>query len=1066
VSEFPRRWGRYEILSELGRGGWGRVYRADLLGPAGFRKPVALKVAAGDGASGELVEALLDEARVGALLHHPAVVGVFDVGVIDGEFFVAMELVDGLSAAELSARSGPLPLPMVVRVGLEISEALAHAHALGAGPGRAGLVHGDVKPANILLGRDGRARLADFGLARVAGLTRSRESRPTAGSIGYLAPECLDGATPDGRADLFSLGVVLAELATGAPVFPRQGFAQYAFALVAPTTVPALADLDPALAPIVRGCLERSPEDRFGDAAAVEAALGSCGVSPAPRRALAELVAGAADAPAEPLADVPTTADLRSPEGRGPFLGRQEEVARIADLVRARPLVTLTGPGGVGKTRTAPRAAGATAGREPPLQVVFCDLAAVTDRVGIVRVVAAALGVAGKTGDEEAQLAAALGRADDALLILDNAEQVLQPLGEALERWLPGARARFLVTSREQLHVPGEAVVPLGPLDPPTAARLYRERASVPASPADVDALVVALDGLPLAIEMAAAMAPVSSPPDLLARLAGDPGWLRSVRSDRPDRHRSIDATLRWSWELLSPWERAALAQLSVFRRGFTIEGAEAVLDLDAWPEAPWTMFVVEALLDRSLVRPTSHRGPPRFALYAVVREWVSARHDPTDRDATRRRHAEYFAEFGRRGAALEARTMAGRGLHRRLLDELADLDAAFAIALETVPECVVPLGVAVALACGIEGPYGQGIEAVQRALEEVSDDAGRLRLLQRFAFLMVRAGGTEKLASVAAESRAIAARLGDRDGLARALDHEATGHTLQGRPAEAVPRLVEALAIADELGDVQLRGAITSNLAVAHYAQGNMERFGTLAAESLRLSREAGDIVGEGLALSNVGVHVAQQGDLEAAAALFREALDVQRLKGHRGDIALAELNLALVHAPDGSPLRAVEEQQRMLGDVERTLKRLGDRPLEGLARAFRGLAGLRLGAGPEHELLVEDGRRILHEAGAAPLEQMLLRDWSVHLFRTGELERATGLAQEAVAAARAQGDKLSLAELSAVLGLIAASRGDRDEGGRRLEQAEALLEVVGAAPGSPARVRVDELRARVGGL
>ena len=352
---------------------------------------------------------------------------------------------------------------------------------------------------------------------------------------------------------------------------------------------------------------------------------------------------------------------------------------------------------------------------------------------------------------------------------------------------------------------------------------------------------------------------------------------------------------------------------------------------------------------------------------------------------------------------------------------------------------------------------------ALKRLGQLGPDDAGRLRMLQRYAFLLVRSGLPERLVPIAREAKAIADGLGDRSGQARALDHLATSYTMRGQPDKARPLLQEAVEIASELGDRQLETAVTSNLAVAEYAMGNIERFGTLSASALALARAAGDVVGEGLALSNLGAFRAQQGELEAAQSLFNEALAVQRIKGHRGDVALAELNLALVHAPDGCPMSNIEEQVRMLGDVERTYRRLGDRPLEGLARAFRGLGGLRLGEGPHMEVLVEDGRRILQESGAGSLEQMFLRDWAVHLFRTGDLDRAGAIAAEAAEGAAKQGDKLSLAELEAILGLVAAARGDQDEGRRRLAEAERLLELAGVAENATARVRVDELRRRL---
>jgi serine/threonine protein kinase len=259
------RFGRYELLSPLARGGMGEVYLARAHGPERVHKTVVVKRMRPERASDDMARArFAEEARVAMSLAHPHIVPVFEFGEIEGEYFLIMEWLRG---GDLGGVAGvdrtPLAWSACALVGVQVCDALAYVHARANRAG-SGLVHGDLTPRNILLSLDGHALLADFGLARFAGQGR-------AGTPRYLAPEQARGEPFDARADLYALALVLAEAATGQPVLDRDPERAAQAARIG--VVPDLGDIDAGLAAVLRRALSARREGRFPDASTMRAAL-------------------------------------------------------------------------------------------------------------------------------------------------------------------------------------------------------------------------------------------------------------------------------------------------------------------------------------------------------------------------------------------------------------------------------------------------------------------------------------------------------------------------------------------------------------------------------------------------------------------------------------------------------------------------------------------------------------------------------------------------------------------------------------------------------------------------
>jgi predicted ATPase len=641
--------GRYRIEREIGRGGMATVWLAEDLR---HHRPVALKVLAphGTGAIGR--KRFAREIAIVARLVHPHIVPLFDSGESAGFLWFAMPHIAGESLRARLAREGRVPVAEAVRLLCEVASALGHAH-------RHGIVHRDLKPENVLLA-DGVALVADFGIAALSGDATRDEAgaltRPGAvpGTPRYASPEQILGGPLDARSDLYSLGCVAYELLAGRA--PFDGPTPEARARLRLTTdPPTLLELGqivpPAVSAAIARALARSREDRFETAARFAEAL----TVPA-----ASLVT--------PSAAAPTPAPHNLPRERSRFVGREREREECARILAESRLLTLTGLGGGGKTRLALRVA-ADALASFPDGAWFVDLAPVADPSRVASTVAETLGVR-----EEADLPAtgALARhlsGRRLLLVLDNCEHVRPAAAELADSLLDAADAvRIVATSREALEVAGERRVSLGPLGLPApgdagaerigeaeAVRLFVDRARAADASFALDAesaplvaeICRRLDGIPLALELAAARVRLLSPGQIRDRL-DDRFRLLAGGRDPKGRHATLEATLDWSWSQLEEDDARLLRALSVFAGGWTLEAAAAVAvpAVDGPPDEFAVMDGLARLLDRSLVTVRRERNePPRYRLLETVRQYARARLEAAGETAVARaRHAAWFA--------------------------------------------------------------------------------------------------------------------------------------------------------------------------------------------------------------------------------------------------------------------------------------------------------------------------------------------------------------------------------------------------------------------------------------
>lgn len=340
-----RQLGRYELMERVGTGGMAELFVARYEGPGGFEKRCAIKRLLPQRARNEaLTRQLSAEAKVIQQFEHPNVVEVYELGQADGQLFIAMEWIDGLSLRALHQRAleagGQVPTEVVTWILGKALDGLGYAHSFD-GQGRGGVVHRDVSPQNILVSWDGMVKIVDFGLARAAAVGVGQATDPTlAGKLPYMSPEQVSGEPMDPRSDLFSLAVCAFELLTGERPFDAASDIMTARAIAeapAPPLASACPDAPPALADVLERALQKHPEDRFESAAAMGEAIADIlrtAAQPLDRHAVAQYLAALREG--EPDRYEHGRYALPRPRGARPFAG-PDPYAQFVPSARPAP---------------------------------------------------------------------------------------------------------------------------------------------------------------------------------------------------------------------------------------------------------------------------------------------------------------------------------------------------------------------------------------------------------------------------------------------------------------------------------------------------------------------------------------------------------------------------------------------------------------------------------------------------------------------------------------------------------------------------------------------------------
>lgn len=1003
--------GRYVIDREIGRGGMAVVSLARDLR---HDRDVALKMLLPELGDAVDRERMLREIRVTARLQHPHILPLYDSGEHGGRLFYVMPFVAGETLRARLQREGSLPLAVALRFAIQVADALDHAH-------RQGIVHRDVKPENILLTSatgDGEAHaiVADFGIVHLmaaAGHERLTQPFLAIGTPTYMSPEQIlaDGAV-DGRTDVYALGCVLYEMLAGRPPWIALE-AQALLARILTTDPPPLRQVAPsvpaAVAELIEQALHREADARVASAGTLARAL--------------ERISSGGTMVMETSGTTLILPPLPPPR---PLVGRDRarETARTLLLREDVRLVTLTGAGGSGKTSLAERVAHDAIDAFDGVTLI--DLSTVTDPAQVLPTIASAIGVREREQRGILEALTTALRPRRLLLVLDNMEQVVDAAPD-LARLLAAAPAlRLLVTSRVRLRLRGEYEFHVAPLTVPLvgvalevstlpdipSVALFLLRAKEAGRTGTFDdeglraiaELCIRLDGLPLALELAAARTRLLTPSAILTRLdARGLDFLVDGAQDLPARQRTLRTTIGWSADLLTPDARRALAHLGAFAGPFDLPTAVAILEADEDAVLEW----LQELLDANLVRRLDEVvGEPRLALLETIRAF--AREDARALGVAERatdRHVRHFLTIAQRestrlGGAAQAEALAYLDGHR----------AEFQRALEVRSAMTTPEGRAeftalvLALWRGwlVAGHWSDGRGWLTRAIEATADPVERATILGAAGTMAQNQGDYEEARQLVEQSLALWRVAGDTRGQARAL-------AALGWLAWRRNQLAESRQLSDD---------------------------------ALALFTDAGDEAGIALAANNLGWVSIFDGSRDDGARHFDEALRRRRALGDRRNTAFTLTGLAWAALYAGDHTAAMPA----LDEADRLYREIGERQLAAFADRIRAEALLVRGDSANALTLLE--------GSCVPMFERIGDRWGLYgtlaligdAHRlTGDLEAATRAYEGADTIITALDDDYGRASLLARRARLHRRAGDRGRADDLIAEATALAAASG---------------------
>jgi len=1002
--ENGRQISHYRIVEPIGLGGMGEVYLAE---DERLGRQVALKILPHDMLEdGGRLRRFEREARTVSALNHPNILTIYDFEEDDGIHLFASEFVKG-STLRQRLDCGGLPTADTLEIAIQIASALQAAH-------EAGVVHRDLKPENVMIREDGYVKVLDFGLAKMTEKPGADEvdKTPTQrlslpgmimGTVTYMSPEQARGSRVDERSDIFSLGIVMHEMLTGRPPFKGET-ATDVIAGIIQTDPPAVRGFNPdipvELDEIVRKALSKNPIDRFQTARTLQAQLRSLlkrlEFTAELERAEKPEVLSNIETPPIVVPETSVGRMRSNPFGDlSPLVGRETEIEDLKDLMidRGARLISLTGIGGTGKTRLAQEMCRRLEG-EFRDGLIFVRLAEVRDPSLVATNIAQQAGVQEIVGNPISETLKDFLQNKQMLMVLDNFEQIMDA-GPFVADLIDCTRdLSILVTSRERLNVQAEVEFNVPPLATPAedgpesieelerfaSVRLFVER-SRQANPdfriseenaSQIAKICSMLDGLPLAIELAAARTRVFPAATILEKLEARLAFLTGGPRDLPERQRTMRATVEWSYDLLNEDERRLFRRLSVFPCRFTSAVAGAVTSettndvshqglLDGGSRMSQSVEFLDlfaSLADKNLlIRRHQLNGDTKYGLLEIVREYAeSVLETDDDADEIRLRHARLYLSLAEEAEPhLQSRNSAV--WIGRLEEDHENLRAALRWSLRNEPQIAARLAAAISHFWLIRGHLSEAMKWAEEILNQDIEVPPEIRwkLLTLCGNIRQFQGDIDNALEFYEKCLTTARLSGKQTHIARSLRGLGALAYLKYDFVTARTLLNEALTISKKRGDDFGRAASLARLGDIANAEGDLSAARDLTSRALAIFRRLGYSEGVSAKLYNLGAIVFMEGDHETARGYFEEADATALDLGEKINTRLIFDGFAALAAEDGDYPRAA----RLAGAAESLGATIGY-AVEPAERIFRdAYLGKLRAAMPDHEFATE------HEVG-----------------------------------------------------------------------------------------------------
>lgn len=907
----------YDRSNIIGQGGMGTVYRGT---DTQTHSAIAIKYLHPDfvRSNPSMVERFRREGEALRELNHPNIVKMLDAGQCGDEHYLIMEFVNGGSLRDLLDSHKKLIVQRALYIALDLADALTRAHRLE-------ILHRDIKPANVLIADDGTPRLTDFGVARVHTSNMTAEGT-LIGTLAYLSPESLTGGTLDERHDIWAFGVMLYEMLTGTRPFASDMVAP----LITEITTQPIPDLESirpdipiALVDLIYRMLQKDPDQRIRSVRVVGAELeaiihsNDTGFNFGPTTSAARFrttttSVNTVDANTSDMFTANSGNRLYNfPVEATPFVGRNRELNDLRVLLEdpTRRLITLVGPGGIGKTRIAQAAAAAAVDLFPD-GIYFASMESVSVPEHVPSKLAESLGMQLSGRDPKMELMNFL-REKHAMLVMDNMEQLVQGANMLSENMEKMPNITLLVTSRERLRLRGEQVYEIDSMIvPPSeetnpealmeypAVRLFLNSAERTGAVFELNAetipqvarIIGLVQGVPLGIELAAGWLEILSIDEIAQEIEDSLDFLETDIRDVPERHRSLRAVFDHSWNLMNEDERDAFMKLAIFRDGFERSAAQKIMGT--------SLRTLTALVNKSLL----FRDPDgRYVVHKILRQYAHERFTEhcTKGDEVYDSYIRYYARFmqtaqemfgtKRERQATEAIetelenirhawTLAQNRLNLEALDHMLESFNLYHIARSTLSEALMQ--------------YQETANGL--AANGHGQDRFYYRLQNRYAQVLGRIGRYRDSEHIARDLVAHF-RQGDDDiELTISLNVLMYALMNQGQYAEGRTIGEEVVLRSKELDIPEVLAPSMGNLGYLEFLDGNPDKaqeiYLELVADHYSLERTP---IGYAFGMNNLGEFALAKGDWVAAKDYFQKAYDTFKQARHKRGIAFTLNNL-----------------------------------------------------------------------------------------------------------------------------------------------------------------------------